>query len=167
MQISKSTLTVEMGLPVPSPMDATWLGHADNTLSRNIWALYVGFNIIIDNTVHYYFSNCARKKNMLVVNRTSIRVCYIIYNMKRYSLNINLDFISHDKFSRKTVLSSAVKNTTCKLYRVKICRLEAPRFPYAQPNCQAVSNGLLRHRGGAYLIQDLRCPQCGFFMRSG
>jgi len=75
---------------------------------------------------------------MLVVNRTSICVCYTIYNMKRYSLNINLDFISHDKFSRKTVLSSAVKNTTCKLYRVKICRLECAMIslrPTQLPSC--------------------------------
>jgi len=76
---SRSMLTVEMGLLVLTPMDATWLRHAFNTLNRYLRALYVDFNITVDNTVHYYSYNYIKK--MLVVNTTSICVCYTICNM--------------------------------------------------------------------------------------
>jgi len=55
-------LTVELGLSVLTPIDATWLGHAYNTLNRYLSALYEDFNNTIDNTVHYYSSIYTGKK---------------------------------------------------------------------------------------------------------
>lgn len=65
VQISRSMLTVEMDLPVLTPIDGTWLGHAFNTLNRYLRALYVDSNITIDNTVHYYSSTYTEKKKQL------------------------------------------------------------------------------------------------------
>lgn len=61
-QISGSMLTVEMGLPVLTPIDATLSVHAYNILNRYLRALYVDLNITVDNTAHYYSSIYTGKK---------------------------------------------------------------------------------------------------------